>query len=40
MGEENRKFVGRGDQSEIKRLGLSRIRSQEHTTVVDSLTKL
>lgn len=40
MGEENRSLLEEEIKAEIKRLGSLESGSQEHTTVVDSLTKL
>lgn len=40
MGEENRSLLEEEIRAEIKRLGSLESGSQEHTTVVDSLTKL
>jgi len=40
MGEENRSLLEEEIKAEIKRLGSLESGSQEHTTAVDSLTKL
>lgn len=40
MGEENRSLLEEEIKAEIKRLGFLESGSQEHTTAVDSLTKL
>lgn len=40
MGEENRSLLEEEIRAEIKRLGFLESGSQEHTTAVDSLTKL
>ena len=40
MGEENRSLLEKEIKAEIKRLGSLESGSQEHTTAVDSLTKL
>ena len=40
MGEENRSLLEEEIRAEIKRLGYLESGSQEHTTAVDSLTKL
>lgn len=40
MGEENRSLLEKEIKAEIKRLGSLESGSQEHTTTVDSLTKL
>ena len=40
MGEENRSLLEEEIKAEIKRLGSLESGSQEHTTEVDSLTKL
>lgn len=40
MGEENRSLLEEEIKAEIKRLGYLESGSQEHTTAVDSLTKL
>lgn len=40
MGEENRSLLEEEIRAEIKRLGSLKSGSQEHTTAVDSLTKL
>lgn len=40
MGEENRSLLEEEIKAEIKRLGSLKFGSQEHTTAVDSLTKL
>jgi hypothetical protein len=40
MGEENRSLLEEEIKAEIKRLGALESGSQEHTTAVDSLTKL
>lgn len=40
MGEENRSLLEEEIKAEIKRLGFLVSGSQEHTTAVDSLTKL
>lgn len=40
MGEENRSLLEEEIRAEIKRLGSLESGSQEHTTAVDSLTKL
>ena len=40
MGEENRSLLEEEIKAEIKRLGSHESGSQEHTTAVDSLTKL
>lgn len=40
MGEENRSLLEEEIRAEIKRLGSFESGSQEHTTAVDSLTKL
>ena len=40
MGEENRSLLEEEIKAEIKRLGPLESGSQEHTTAVDSLTKL
>jgi hypothetical protein len=40
MGEENRSLLEEEIKAEIKRLGSLKSGSQEHTTAVDSLTKL
>lgn len=40
MGEENRSLLEEEIKAEIKRLGSLKSGGQEHTTAVDSLTKL
>lgn len=40
MGEENRSLLEEEIKAEIERLGSLKSGSQEHTTAVDSLTKL